>query len=75
MKTVSVLFVERNRIMLTKRRDTYVVDTEEEAKKLVEEAKASMDYELTKHSTQKKLVKKTEEEYYVVVLDKEYGVE
>ena len=60
--------------MLTKRRDTYEVDTEQEAKQLIEDAKQSIEFELKKYSSQKKEVKKTGEEYFLVILEKEYGV-
>ena len=60
--------------MLTKRKDTYEVDTELEAKQLIEDAKQSTEFELKKYSSQKKEIKKTGEEYYVVILEKEYGL-
>ena len=60
--------------MLIKRRDTFEVDTELEAKQLIEDAKKSNEFELKKYSSQKKEVKKTGEEYYVVILEKEYGL-
>ena len=60
--------------MLTKRKDTYEVDTEIEAKQLIEDAKQSVEFELIKYSSQKKVEKKTGEEFYVVTLEKAYGV-
>lgn len=60
--------------MLTKRKDTYEVDTELEAKQLIEDAKQSVEFELKKYSSQKKEIKKTGEEYYIVILEKEYGL-
>ena len=60
--------------MLTKRKDTYEVDTELEAKQLIEDAKQSMEFELVKYSSQKKVEKKTGDEYFVVTLEKAYGV-
>jgi len=71
---VNVFIVERNKEMLTKRKDTYEVDTELEAKQLIEDAKRSEEFELVKYSSQKKEVKKTGDEYYIVVLEKAYGV-
>lgn len=58
--------------MLTKRKDTFEVDTESEAKQLIEDAKQSTEFELKKYSSQKKEIKKTGEEYYIVILEKEY---
>lgn len=60
--------------MLTKRKDTYQVDTEIEAKQLIEDAKQSSEFELTKYSSQKKVEKKSGDEYFIVVLEKEYGI-
>ena len=60
--------------MLTKRKDTYQVDTEQEAKQLIEDAKQSTEFELTKYSSQKKVEKKSGDEYFIVVLEKEYGI-
>ena len=60
--------------MLTKRKDTYEVDTELEAKQLIEDAKQSNEFELVKYSSQKKLDKKSGSEYFVVTLEKAYGV-
>lgn len=60
--------------MLTKRKDTYEVDTEIEAKQLIEDAKQSVEFELVKYSSQKKVEKKTGEEFYVVTLEKAYGI-
>ena len=60
--------------MLTKRKDTFEVDTESEAKQLIEDAKQSTEFELKKYSSQKKEIKKTGEEYYIVILEKEYGL-
>ena len=71
---VNVFIVERNKEMLTKRKDTYQVDTELEAKQLIEDAKQSNEFELTKYSSQKKVEKKTGDEYFIVVLEKEYGI-
>ena len=61
--------------MLTKRKDTYQVDTEEEAVKLIEDAKQNVEFELKKYSSQKKIERKTGDEYYIVTLEKEYGLE
>ena len=58
--------------MLTKRKDTFEVDTELEAKQLIEDAKKSNEFELIKYSSQKKEVKKTGDEYYIVTLEKAY---
>lgn len=69
-----VFIVEKRNTMLTKRKDTYEVDTESEAKQLIEDAKQSVEFELKKYSSQKKEIKKTGEEYYVVILEKEYGL-
>jgi len=69
-----VFIVERKKKMLTKRKDTYEVDTEIEAKQLIEDAKQSVEFELKKYSSQKKEIKKTGEEYYIVILEKEYGL-
>lgn len=60
--------------MLIKRKDTYQVDTEIEAKQLIEDAKQSSEFELTKYSSQKKVEKKSGDEYFIVVLEKEYGI-
>lgn len=60
--------------MLTKRKDTYEVDTESEAKQLIEDAKQSDKFELIKYSSQKKEIKKTGDEYFIVILEKAYGV-
>lgn len=60
--------------MLTKRKDTYMVDTEQEAKQLIEDAKQSIEFELTKYSSQKKVEKKSGDEYFIVTLEKAYGV-
>ena len=70
----NVFIVEKRKIMLTKRKDTYEVDTEVEAKQLIEDAKQSIEFELIKYSTQKKEVKKTGDEYYIVILEKAYGL-
>jgi len=59
--------------MLTKRKDTYEVDTELEAKQLIEDAKNSVEFELVKYSSQKKVEKKSGDEYFVVTLEKAYG--
>ena len=74
MKIKDVFIVEKRKIMLTKRKDTYEVDTEVEAKQLIEDAKQSIEFELIKYSTQKKEVKKTGDEYYIVILEKAYGL-
>ena len=74
MKMENVFIVEKRNIMLTKRKDTYEVDTEQEAKQLIEDAKQNVEFELVKYSSQKKEIKKTGEEYYVVTLEKAYGV-
>lgn len=60
--------------MLTKRKDTYEVETEVEAKQLIEDAKQSVEFELVKYSSQKKIERKSGEEYFVVTLEKAYGV-
>lgn len=60
--------------MLIKRKDTYEVDTEIEAKQLIEDAKQSVEFELVKYSSQKKVEKKTGEEFYIVTLEKAYGI-
>ena len=72
---VNVFIVERNKEMLTKRKDTYEVDTESEAKQLIEDAKKSIEFELKKYTNQKKEIKKTGDEFYIVTLEKEYGLE
>ena len=69
-----VFIVERKKKMLTKRKDTFEVDTELEAKQLIEDAKQSNEFELVKYSSQKKEIKKTGDEYYIVTLEKAYGV-
>ena len=74
IKMEDVFIVEKRNTMLTKRKDTYEVDTESEAKQLIEDAKQSVEFELKKYSSQKKEIKKTGEEYYVVILEKEYGL-
>lgn len=61
--------------MLVKRKDTFQVDTEQEAVQLIEDAKQSIEFELKKYSNQKKVEKKTGDEYYIVTLEKEYGLE
>ena len=61
--------------MLIKRKDTYQVDTEQEAVELIENAKKSVEFELKKYSNQKKVERKTNDEYYIVTLEKEYGLE
>ena len=58
--------------MLTKRKDTYEVETELEAKQLIEDAKQSKEFELIKYSSQKKVERKTGDEYFVVTLEKAY---
>ena len=57
-----------------KRKDTYEVETEVEAKQLIEDAKQSVEFELVKYSSQKKIERKSGEEYFVVTLEKAYGV-
>jgi len=59
--------------MLTKRKDTYEIDTEVEAKQLIEDAKNSVEFELVKYSSQKKVEKKSGDEYFIVTLEKAYG--
>ena len=71
---VNVFIAERNKKMLTKRKDTFEVETELEAKQLIEDAKQSNEFELVKYSSQKKEVKKTGDEYFIVTLEKAYGV-
>lgn len=61
--------------MLVKRKDTFQVDTEQEAVQLIEDAKKSIEFELKKYSNQKKVEKKSGDEYYIVTLEKEYGLE
>lgn len=61
--------------MLIKRKDTYQVDTEQEAVQLIEDAKRSIEFELKKYTNQKKEIKKTGDEFYIVTLEKEYGLE
>lgn len=61
--------------MLIKRKDTYQVDTEQEAVQLIEDAKKSIEFELKKYTNQKKEIKKTGDEFYIVTLEKEYGLE
>ena len=70
----NVFIAEKVNKMLTKRKDTYQVDTEIEAKQLIEDAKQSSEFELTKYSSQKKAEKKSGDEYFIVVLEKEYGI-
>jgi len=60
--------------MLIKRKDTYQVDTEQEAKQLIEDAKQSTEFELVKYSSQKKVEKKSGDEYFIVTLEKAYGI-
>jgi len=74
IKMEDVFIVEKRNIMLTKRKDTFEVDTELEAKQLIEDAKQSNEFELVKYSSQKKEIKKTGDEYYIVTLEKAYGV-
>ena len=69
-----VFIVEKRNMMLTKRKDTYEVETEVEAKQLIEDAKQSVEFELVKYSSQKKIERKSGEEYFVVTLEKAYGV-
>lgn len=69
-----VFIVEKRNTMLTKRKDTYEVETEVEAKQLIEDAKQSVEFELVKYSSQKKIERKSGEEYFVVTLEKAYGV-
>ena len=61
--------------MLIKRKDTYQVDTEQEAVQLIEDAKKSIEFELKKYTNQKKEIKKTGDEFYIVTLEKEYSLE
>ena len=61
--------------MLIKRKDNYQVDTEQEAVQLIEDAKKSIEFELKKYTNQKKEIKKTGDEFYIVTLEKEYGLE
>ena len=70
----NVFIAEKVNKMLIKRKDTYQVDTEIEAKQLIEDAKQSNEFELTKYSSQKKVEKKSGDEYFIVVLEKEYGI-
>jgi len=74
IKMEDVFIVEKRNTMLTKRKDTFEVDTELEAKQLIEDAKQSNEFELVKYSSQKKEIKKTGDEYYIVTLEKAYGV-
>lgn len=69
-----VFIAEKRKKMLTKRKDTYEVETELEAKQLIEDAKLSKEFELIKYSSQKKEIKKTGDEYFLVTLEKAYGV-
>lgn len=69
-----VFIVEKRNTMLTKRKDTYEVENEVEAKQLIEDAKQSVEFELVKYSSQKKIERKSGEEYFVVTLEKAYGV-
>ena len=66
---------ERNEIMVTLlvQKDTYMVDSEAEVQKLIEEAKNNFDFELAKYSSQKKVLRKTGEEYFLVTLEKKYN--
>lgn len=70
----NVYIVEKRKTMLTKRKDTFEVDTELEAKQLIEDAKQSDKFELVKYSSQKKVERKTGDEFFVVTLEKAYGV-
>ena len=74
IKMEDVFIVEKRKIMLTKRKDTYEVETEIEAKQLIEDAKQNVEFELIKYSTQKKVERKTGEEEFIVTLEKAYGV-
>jgi len=67
--------LQKRGIMLIKRKDTYQVDTEQEAVQLIEDAKRSIEFELKKYTNQKKEIKKTGDEFYIVTLEKEYGLE
>ena len=67
--------LQKRGIMLIKRKDTYQVDTEQEAVQLIEDAKKSIEFELKKYTNHKKESKKTGDEFYVVTLEKEYGLE
>jgi len=66
---------ERNEIMVTLlvQKDTYMVDSEAEVQKLIEQAKNNFDFELAKYSSQKKVLRKTGEEYFLVTLEKKYN--
>jgi len=66
---------ERNEIMVTLlvQKDTYMVDSEAEVQKLIEEAKNNFDFELAKYSSQKKVLRKTGEEYFLVTLEIKYN--
>lgn len=61
-------------IYLVQTVETYRADTEPEAKKIIEEAKAAGEYNLTKYSSEKKDIKVKGEgvvgEYYKVSLTK-----
>ena len=74
IKMEDVFIVEKRKMLLTKRKDTYEVETEIEAKQLIEDAKQNVEFELIKYSTQKKVERKTGEEYFIVTLEKAYGV-
>ena len=50
--------------------EVFRVDTDEEAKALIEEAKNSSMFELGKYSSEFKEIKKTEETFYKVTLTK-----
>ena len=67
--------LQKRGIMLIKRKDTYQVDTEQEAVQLIEDAKRSIEFELKKYTNQKKEIKKTGDEFYIVTLEKEYGLD
>ena len=66
--------LQKRGMMLTKRKDTYQVDTEQEAMQLIDDAKNCVEFELTKYSSQKKVERKSGDEYFIVTLEKEYGV-
>ena len=63
--------LQKRGIMLIKRKDTYQVDTEQEAVQLIEDAKKSIEFELKKYTNQKKEIKKTGDEFYIVTLEKD----
>lgn len=63
---------------LIKTVEQYRVDTETEAKKLIEDAKAEKGYTLSKYSSEYKCAKSKDEvvdEWFKVVLTKEFNIE